>query len=69
MGVGVAIPPTRTQKEEEVGRRHARTQDEGGVAKPHLGSRPERSEGRPGRSHKGHKDPQPSSLKAVGYND
>lgn len=30
MGVGVAIPPTRTQKEEEVGRRHARTQDEGG---------------------------------------
>jgi hypothetical protein len=30
MGVGAAIPPTRTQKEEEVGRRHARTQDEGG---------------------------------------
>jgi len=30
MGVGLAIPPTRTQKEEEVERGHARTQDYGG---------------------------------------
>ena len=30
MGVGLAIPPTRTQKEEEVEKGHVSTQDEGG---------------------------------------